>query len=97
MLAAVCDHWLTLMPFNLWFNDVERNIMTTTLHRPIEKAPLPVVHTFDEAYDRLAAARLEYEMLRTQSAPLGALAEARAALHRARAAMAAQRRGLTTT
>ena len=47
---------------------------------------------FEAAYRRLVDARLEYEVLRSRGAPTGALIEARAALHRARAEMATHRR-----
>jgi hypothetical protein len=66
--------------------------MTTTISS--QTLTPPVEHPFDLAYRRLADARLEYEMLRSAGAPLGALAEARGTLHRARAEMAAQRGGL---
>jgi len=68
--------------------------MTTTI------APTrftPVSNGFETAYRRLVDARVEYEMLRSAGAPTGAIADARSALHRARAEMAIIRRGLGTT
>jgi hypothetical protein len=67
-------------------------LMTTTISP--QTIALRTDHPFDVAYRRLVDARLEYEMLRNAGAPLGTLAEARGVLHRARAEMAHQRRGL---
>lgn len=65
--------------------------MTLTAHRPIT-APTLEAQGFDVAYRRLVDARLEYEMLKANSAPTGAVVQARGTLHRARADMAHQRR-----
>lgn len=62
-------------------------------------APTPTITEddgFRTAYDRLVEARNEYDMLRGHSAHFGALVEARAALHRARAEMAIVRHGLNS-
>ncbi|MBU1226840.1 MAG: hypothetical protein KJ698_06500 [Actinobacteria bacterium] len=66
--------------------------MTLTAHRPTTA----VVDTdaFDSAYERLVDARLEYEMLKTGGAPMGAVVQARGTLHRARADMAFRRRAV---
>jgi hypothetical protein len=68
----------------------EDNSMTTTITRPTPTLS-PPADPFETSYRRLVDARLEYEVLRERGAPLGALAEARGALHRARADMAAHR------
>lgn len=64
----------------------------TTITAPPQTAPSAVEDGFDAAYQYLVDARLEYEMLKGRGAPPGALIEARAALHRARAEMANRRR-----
>ena len=63
--------------------------MTLTAHRPTITAEAT---TFDNAYERLVDARLEYEMLKSTGAPMGAVVQARGTLHQARARMADQRR-----
>jgi len=67
--------------------------MTLTAHRPIMNATVEV-EGFDVAYQRLVDARLEYEMLKSASAPTGAVIQARGTLHRARAEMAHHRRSI---
>jgi hypothetical protein len=61
-------------------------------------APQEAVGTdgFQNAYQRLVAARTEYEVLRSHGAQFAALVEARGALHRARADMAIVRHGLAS-
>ena len=63
--------------------------MTLTAHRPTIRAE---TNGFDGAYERLVDARLEYEMLKSARAPIGAVIAARGGLHQARARMADQRR-----
>ena len=63
--------------------------MTLTAHRPTITAE---TNGFDGAYERLVDARLEYEMLKSTGAPLGAIVQARGTLHQARARMADHRR-----
>jgi hypothetical protein len=67
--------------------------MTLTTHRPVTNATIEV-EGFDAAYERLVDARLEYEMLKSASAPNGAVIAARGTLHRARAEMAHHRRSI---
>ena len=71
--------------------------MTLIATAPVSNRPAPspgVASGFDEAYERLVDARLEYEALRSHNATSGALVAARAALHRARADIAIYRRTL---
>jgi hypothetical protein len=63
--------------------------MTLTAHRPTITVE---TNGFDSAYERLVDARLEYEMLKSTGAPLGAIVQARGILHQARARMADHRR-----
>ena len=71
--------------------------MTITATAPVS-APairsLGIVDGFDQAFERLVDARLEYEALRLHNAPTGAVIAARGVLHRARADVAIWRRTL---
>jgi hypothetical protein len=63
--------------------------MTLTAHR---NTTTTIEDGFDSAYQRLVDARLSYEMLKSDGAPLADVVGARGSLHQARARMAAQRR-----
>lgn len=80
------------VPFRMWCNGTEGVLAMTVTAPDQTAAPSVEANGFDVAYQRLVDARLDYEVLKGTGAPRGALIEARAALHRARAEMALHRR-----